>query len=515
MKNISIISDKTIGKNDRFWQAAGLDELFSLSLTESGDYLLNRMKEKGTCKYVRYHFTLSSCYRYGLRCGGEVYSEDEKGNPQYHFEWINSCFKKFVDNGIKPIVEMDFVPDALILKGDIIQEGTGEKQPERYIPNNWNKWHDLLVAFTKNLQDTFGVEETRSWYFEVWNEPDSWPVSTWKHFYKLYDVFVDAVTSVDDKLRVGGPGCFKNNFMHPFLDHITNGTNYVTGKRGTRCDFISYHIYGMSGGWLNEWPVIMPTVQRFTQELMWLQRTIEAYPSLKNTEVHLNEWGVVSNYERTSKDYPILDIRNSEYSALFMLKLIDCIFTLRRKYGLNLTLMLYWGFCGEDHFSEIFNGNRSITTAHHILKPIGTLYEMLNLLGDDLIEVKGIEPGSDCGCLASKSGNKLCAAVYKYNEYDIENEGASETFNITFENLENGRYEISLYTMDNEENNSFRLWEKLGRKNELSKNEAELIRNKGDFKLSDSFEADAESQSLTLNLEIKAQSLTFIKLNRI
>ena len=82
-------------------------------------------------------------------------------------------------------------------------------------------------------------------------------------------------------------------------------------------------------------------------------------------------------------------------------------------------------------------------------------------------------------------------------------------------NLENGRYEISLYTMDNEENNSFRLWEKLGRKNELSKNEAELIRNKGDFKLSDSFEADAEGQSLTLNLEIKAQSLTFIKLNRI
>ena len=511
MKNVRVFSDKIKCDNDGFWKASGLDELFPLALTESGDYIMKRMKEKDTCKYVRNHFTLSTCYRYGLRCGGEVYTEDENGNPVYHFEWINSVFKKFVENGIKPIVEMDFVPDALVLKGDIIQEGTGERQPERYIPNNWEKWRNLLIAFTENLRDTFGTDEIRTWFFEVWNEPDSWPVATWKHFYKLYDVFADAVTSVDDKLKVGGPGCFKNNFMHPFLDHIANGTNYVTGKKGTRCDFISYHIYGMSGGWLSEWPVIMPTVQRFTQELMWLQRSIEAFPSLRNTEIHLNEWGVVSNYERTVKDYPVLDLRNSEYSALFMVKLVDTIFTLKDKYKLPLSLMLYWGFCGEDHFTELFNGNRSITTAHHILKPIGTAYEMLSLLGDSILKTEGLNAGSDSGLLAAKGKDSTDLLVYRFTEYDLNGEGECECFNIEVKDLPDGEYKLDYYIMDRENNNSFRTYERLKNK-ELSEADIEEIRSAGDLKVSKTIKSVCENGTLNLNVTLPAQSMVLIKI---
>lgn len=47
----------------------------------------------------------------------------------------------------------------------------------------------------------------KSWYFEVWNEPDNHDI--WlkdaSTFMALYDYFEDAIHSVDEKIKVGGP----------------------------------------------------------------------------------------------------------------------------------------------------------------------------------------------------------------------------------------------------------------------------------------------------------------------
>lgn len=279
MKHIDILTNKITAPNDRFWAAAGLDELYALSETDAGEFLLHGMREMGTCRYVRNHYTLSREIHDGLRCGGDVYSKDTDGNPVYDFSWINGVYRRFVENGLKLVVELDFMPDVLSCGGEVRQEGSGEKQENRFLPKDWNKWNGLLHAFVKNLIAEFGTEEVRTWYFEVWNEPDSWTIESWKDFFRLYDVFAEAVKSVDSSLRVGGPGCFRQTFLYSFLDHAANGVNYVTGKKSIPLDFISYHIYGMSGGWLNEYPLIMPSVQRFTQELMWVKRMIDVFLS--------------------------------------------------------------------------------------------------------------------------------------------------------------------------------------------------------------------------------------------
>ena len=79
--------------------------------------------------------------------------------------------------------------------------------------------------------------------FEVWNEPDGWPMDQLDVFYKMYDVFVDAVTSVNDEFRVGGPVWLPRVFSTPFLNHVVNGTNHVTGGKGTRIDFLFLIIF--------------------------------------------------------------------------------------------------------------------------------------------------------------------------------------------------------------------------------------------------------------------------------
>ncbi len=514
MKNILVFTDKVRSVNDRFWAASGSDELYAMAYSPEGEFLMKRMNSLGTCRYVRNHYTLNHEIRSGVRCGGDVYSENENGDAVYDFEWINGVYRKFVENGIKPIVELDFLPDKLAsLSGDVTQEGTGEKYNNRFYPNDWEKWSKLLKAFVQNLADEFGLEEIRTWYFEVWNEPDSWPLDSWGMFYKLYDIFVDAVTSVDDKLRVGGPGCFKSCFMYPFLDHVVNGTNYVTGERGSRIDFISYHIYGMSGAenWLNSYPLIMPTVQRFAQELLWIQRLRDTFPSLKNTEFQLNEWGVISNYEKSSSVFPPLEVRNSEYSALFMVKLADTLVDIRRKFNLNISMMLYWGFAGEDFFGKMFNGNRSLTTKHNICKPVQTAHEFMSLLGKNIVETD-LLPGSDEGCIAAADENGSQALVYCFNEFDAGRNLPDREYNVMFKGLADGKYKLKVYTMDDTHNNTFRLWERMGRPEDPTAEQLKQLYEEQEISADIETEVEVKNGEFSYSVTVSSVSMKLVSI---
>lgn len=449
-----------VGENRKFWAACGTDSLYPLLFTDSGERLLKRMQEKGTCRYMRNHHTLSSLAKDGYPdAGGDVYSEDPEGRPIYHFEKANKILKKYLEYGIKPVVELDFLPDALCRS---VSRG-GEEEGvylNRSYPKDWNKWHGLLKAFVRNLSDTFGTEEIRSWYFEVWNEADGWPVEDWPQFHRMYDIFVDAVLSVDEKLRVGGPGSFRQDFLHDFLEHAARGRNHVTGARGTRVDFISYHIYGMSGSWLKEYPLVAPAVQRFTQELMWLSRLIGSYPELKDAEFHLNEWGVCSHYEKNARDYPALEIRNSEFSACFFVKLVDCIQQIRLRYGFEVTMLLYWGFCLEDDRKQIFAGNRDLMTWPHLPKPVLTAFELMAKMGPELFQVEGARAGGPLGCMAAGGEGAYQLMLYHFEESEQYEEAVSGS--ITVHGLEDGAYLIRRTELSGSSHNAYRIWKSCG-----------------------------------------------------
>lgn len=163
----TVCPENRIGENDRFWVACGLDSLYPLIDTEGGEFLMKRMKEHGTCRYMRNHHTLSRLCKDGFPdAGGNVYSEDENGKRQYHFEKINGILKRYLDYGIKSVVELDFLPDELSarkMRGGV-EEGVYDN---RSYPTDWGKWQELLNAFVRNLAVTFGREEVRNWYFEV------------------------------------------------------------------------------------------------------------------------------------------------------------------------------------------------------------------------------------------------------------------------------------------------------------------------------------------------------------
>lgn len=97
-------------------------------------------------------------------------------------------------------------------------------------PTDYGKWHYLVNETIKHLTDRYGIDEVKTWYFEVWNEPNlgSFFRGTQEEYFKLYEVSVDAVKSVCTDYHVGGPSTSGADFreglgyLKAFIDFCSN-----------------------------------------------------------------------------------------------------------------------------------------------------------------------------------------------------------------------------------------------------------------------------------------------------
>ena len=91
-------------------------------------------------------------------------------------------------------------------------------------------------------------DEVRSWYFEVWNEPNPLRLlgrhADQKAYFDLYDTTARSIKSIDPALRVGGPATAGAAWVPEFLAHAK--------QSGTAVDFVTTHSYGVDGGFLDE-----------------------------------------------------------------------------------------------------------------------------------------------------------------------------------------------------------------------------------------------------------------------
>src|SRR4028118_114291 len=121
------------------------------------------------------------------------------------FSWdkVLEAFDGILALGLKPFVELSSYPAALADQTpDLLSYGFKTRPP-----SEWNRWYQLVRDLVENLAARYGHEELKSWYFEVWNEPDIgfWS-GTQAEYFRLYDLAARAVKEVDAEFRVGGMG---------------------------------------------------------------------------------------------------------------------------------------------------------------------------------------------------------------------------------------------------------------------------------------------------------------------
>jgi len=118
------------------------------------------VKKECDFKYIRMHGLLTDDMG--------VYREDRKGNPEYNFQYIDALYDYLLSIGIRPFVELGFMPSALASGKQSIFWWRGNVTP----PKDYNKWGELIRNLTLHFTERYGADEVKTWYFEVWNEPN-------------------------------------------------------------------------------------------------------------------------------------------------------------------------------------------------------------------------------------------------------------------------------------------------------------------------------------------------------
>ncbi|MBZ5655078.1 MAG: glycosyl hydrolase family 39 [Acidobacteriia bacterium] len=211
-----------------FWEQMFGSGRAILTLREGYRSDLREVKKVTDFRYVRFHNLLHD------EVG--VYDEDDNGNPVYNFSYVDQIYDGLLKNGVRPCVEISFMPKKLALRQDV--HAFWYKQIVAP-PKDYKKWDDLIHALAQHLVDRYGLEEVAQWYFEVWNEPniDFWTGDPKQAtYFELYDHTARALKSVSPRLRVGGPASSSAHWVDEFIRHAA-AENVPT-------DFISSHSYG-------------------------------------------------------------------------------------------------------------------------------------------------------------------------------------------------------------------------------------------------------------------------------
>lgn len=322
-----------------------------------------------------------------------VMRSTSNGQFIFNFQYIDDLFDAMLEANIRPFVELGFFPEC-IRGGDATQFfWKAHVTP----PKQYDSWCLLIQRFVEHLLDRYGHDEVRTWYFEVWNEPnlDGFWDGTKTQYFELYRETVQTIKQIDSSLRVGGPAT--SNFVPDarFDGETENVSVQITHQtpdlsslswRGVwiedflrycsenhlPVDFVSTHPYPTDFAFDANGKVSGRTrdIDALFKDLHWLKNTIQnsAYP---NAEIHLTEWSSSPTSRDCTHDYL--------QEAAFIVKCnLDCI-------GLADSLS-YWTF--TDVFEElgagdsIFHGGFGLINYQGIVKPGFHAYRMLTTLGD-------------------------------------------------------------------------------------------------------------------------------------
>ena len=211
-----------------FWEQMFGSGRAILSLRESYRNDLRAVKQVADFRYVRFHAILHD------EVG--VYNEDEHGNAVYNFAYVDQIYDGLLANGVRPVVEIGFMPKKLAFNPDALHPFW--YKPNVSPPKSYEKWDGLITALARHLVDRYGIDEVAQWYFEVWNEPniDFWGgIPRQRSYFELYDHTARDLKQVNPRLRVGGPATAAAQWVDAFLKHAAD--------KNVPVDFVTSHGY--------------------------------------------------------------------------------------------------------------------------------------------------------------------------------------------------------------------------------------------------------------------------------
>lgn len=411
-----------------------------------------------------------------------IYSEDANGKPVYDFKIIDGIFDAWRAAGVRPFVELGFMPRdlAAVLPNrhepyQVHYPGSTVSGASNNPPKDYAKWGELCRVLTAHLVQRYGRDEVLRWYFEVWNEPDiDYWHSTEQDYFKLYDYAVAGVRAALPGARVGGPATTSprsekaRDYLRDFLDHVARDRSAATGK-AIPLDFISFHAKGSPS--IKSGVVTMGINRELTDVDRGLA-LVASYPQFRHLPIVLSEADPEGCAACSSRNNPANNYRNGTLYPAYTAAVVKGMFELRDRHQANLISMLSWSFEFED--KDYFEGFRSLAT-NGIDKPILNLFRMLGLMAGDCVKTvssgavpldtliqSGVRQAPDADALATRGGRSAAVLVWNYHDVNLPAPSTPTTIEVDGIPASVHRVLLRHYRIDDTHSNAYTVWKAMG-----------------------------------------------------
>jgi len=457
-----------------------------------------------------------------------AYDEDADGKPNYHWAILDGIFDAYLENGVRPYVEIGFMPKVLSLKPDPYQHHwtptarydeiyTGWAYP----PKDYAKWGELAFQWAKHCVERYGRAEVESWYWETWNEAN---IGYWRgtpqEFLRLHDYAIAGVRWALPTAKVGGPDTAGSGgrFTKQFLEHCLRGTNFATGRIGTPIDFISFHAKGAPTYTNNHVRMGIANQLRTIDDGF---RMVASFPELKNKPIIIGE----SDPDGCAAcQGPSLAYRNGTMYSSYTAACFARTSELAEKHEVNLEGALTWAFEFEDQ--PYFAGFRTLAS-NGLDKPILNVFRMFSqmtgqrlgvesdhALSLDAILKNGARGESDISAMASLDVNNLWVLMWYYHDDDLGGAGASVELILNSLPLTNSVAEVEHFRIDENHSNSFAAWMRLGSPQTLTVEQYAMLERAAQLApLGPPQKIHVENGSARLRFSLPRQAVSLVKVS--
>jgi xylan 1,4-beta-xylosidase len=484
----------------------GYDES-NYTTTKNGQALLRELHDTTPEPvYVRAHFLLTTGNgKPELKwSSSNVYSEDANGKPVYDWTILDGMFDAWTRAGVRPMVELGFMPKALSIHPDPYHipwpTQPGEVEGWSFPPKDYSKWGDLIRQVAAHMATRYGMAEVSNWYWEVWNEPDIfyWHGSE-DEYNRLYDYAVAGVRAAIPTARVGGPattGPSPNSksaaFLQQFLRHCAEDRSGATGGP-VPLDFISFHAKGsphMVDGH------VQMGLGRELENAATGFGIVRASSKFQGLPIILSEADPEGCGACSPEQHPEDAYRNGTVYPAYTAAAMKALMDLAEGERVHLIGFLTWAFEFEDQ--PWFAGRRTLAT-HGTDKPEMNFFRMAGLLGGDRVEAvsrgaiaaesivkQGVRERPEVDAMATRRGSSASLLLWNYQDDAVAGPDVRTHISIRGIPTAVGRVLVEEYGIDNQHSNAFEVWKQMGSPQEPSAEQDARLKAAGQLETIDS-----------------------------
>jgi len=461
-----------------------------------------------------------------------VFSLDANGKPVYDFTITDQTFDSYKSAGVRPMVELGFMPK------DLASEVTGITEYQLHYPkptmggsvNNppkdYKMWGELVRKYTGHLAERYGRQEVSTWYFEVWNEPDIlyWH-GTPAEYYKLYDYAVAGVRAALPGAIVGGPASTgpanekASKFLDGFLKHCLNDKSAADGKP-IPLNFISFHPKGSPK--LVDGHVRMGISSELKSTENGFQ-IVAKYPQLRRVPIILSEADPEGCAGCSMKVNPANAYRNGPLYPTYTAVAMKAMFDLQDASKVNLLAMVSWSF--EFEGKDYFEGFRTLAT-NGVDKPVLNVFRMAGMMGGERVATSssgqvplaeivsdGVRQGPDIDAFATKAEHEAAVMLWNYHDDDVAAPDADVEVTITDIPVGVKKVLLEHYRIDDTHSNAYTVWKAMGSPQSPTPEQYAQLKAAGQLELLTSPEwLDVSNGKVTIGTSLPRQATSLMHL---